>query len=74
MDVGDVTKDAEYCVNLAKNSTLAVEEKYGCEIIAFVSDSESKRYLPRMDGKNVCLWMLGPLCKPYINGCNSCTY
>ena len=42
VDVGDVTKDAEYCADLAKQSILAAEEKYGCHVIAFVSDSESK--------------------------------
>ena len=42
VDVGEVTKDAEYCASLAKASILSAEEKYGCTVIAFVSDSESK--------------------------------
>ena len=42
VDVGDVTKDAEYCANLAKTSIEAAERNYGCIVIGFVSDSESK--------------------------------
>ena len=42
VDVGETTKDAEYCANLAKTSILSAEEKYGCKVIAFVSDSENK--------------------------------
>ena len=42
VDVGDVTKDAEYCVNLAKASISSAEEKYGCRVIGFVSDNENK--------------------------------
>ena len=40
--VADVTKDAEYCTKAAKESILAAEEKYGCTVIGFVSDSEAK--------------------------------
>ena len=42
VDVGDITKDAEYCTQLAKESILSAEEKYGCTVIGFVSDSEAK--------------------------------
>ena len=42
VDVGDTTKDAEYCAQLAKDSIKSAEEKYGCKVIAFVSDSENK--------------------------------
>ena len=42
VDVGDLTKNAEYCASLAKASIEAAEEKYGCTVIGFVSDSESK--------------------------------
>ena len=42
VDVGDLTKDAEYCTNLAKASIEAAEENYGCTVIGFVSDNESK--------------------------------
>ena len=42
VDVGDVTKDAEYCADLAKASIESAEEKYGCHVIGFVSDNENK--------------------------------
>ena len=42
IDVGDVTKDAEYCADLAKKSMESSEEKYGCKVIGFVSDNENK--------------------------------
>jgi hypothetical protein len=41
-DVGDTTKDAAYCANLAKTSIVNAEEQYGCKVVGFVSDSESK--------------------------------
>jgi hypothetical protein len=42
VDVGDVTKDAEYCAKLAKDSILSAEAKYGCRVVGFVSDNEAK--------------------------------
>lgn len=51
--VGDVTKDAEYCTKVAKESILAAEEKYGCVVIGFVSDSEAKMVNVR---KNLMDW------------------
>ena len=42
IDVGDVTKSAEYCADLAKKSIENAEEKYGCRVIGFVSDNEAK--------------------------------
>ena len=40
--VGDVTKDAEYCTQLAKDSIQSAEETCGCIVVGFVSDSEAK--------------------------------
>ena len=42
VDVGDVTKDAPYCADLAKTSITSAEEKYGCKVVGFVSDNENK--------------------------------
>ena len=42
VDVGDVTKDAEYCAELAKESILSAEARYGCRVVGFVSDNEAK--------------------------------
>ena len=42
IDVGDVTKSAEFCADLAKESIENAEEKYGCRVIGFVSDNEAK--------------------------------
>ena len=42
VDVGGTTKDAEYCANLAMTSIEAAEKNYGCIVIGFVSDNESK--------------------------------
>ncbi|QQP32422.1 Uncharacterized protein FKW44_024730, partial [Caligus rogercresseyi] len=47
VDVGDVRKDASYCADLAKSSILNAEEKYGCQIVGFVSDNEPKMVLIR---------------------------
>ena len=38
MDVGDVTKDAPFCADLAKASITSAEEK----VVGFVSDNENK--------------------------------
>ena len=38
----DATKDAEFCTQLAKDAILSAEEKYGCKVVGFVSDSEAK--------------------------------
>ena len=42
VDVGDNPKTAEYCAQLAKDSIEAAERKYGCKVVAFVSDNEAK--------------------------------
>ena len=42
VDVGDVTKDAEFCAELAKQSILSAEARYGCTVVGFVSDNEAK--------------------------------
>jgi hypothetical protein len=42
VDVGDVTKDAPYCADLAKTSITSAEEKYGYKVVRFVSDNENK--------------------------------
>ena len=42
VDVGATTKDAPYCAELAKAAILSAEEKYGCRVVGFVSDNESK--------------------------------
>ena len=42
IDVGDVTKSAEFCADLAKESIENAEEKYGCRVFGFVSDNEAK--------------------------------
>ena len=76
VDVGDVTKDAEYCAGLAKQSILAAEEKYGCHVIAFVSDSESKmvrvrQILQEWRGRVHGIWLLSSLCEFSSINCHS---
>ena len=49
----DATKDAEFCTQLAKDAILSAEEKYGCKVVGFVSDSEAKMVKVR---ENLKVW------------------
>ena len=42
VDVGEATKDAQYCAELAKASIESAEEKYGCRVVGLFQTTRAR--------------------------------
>ena len=68
VDTGTNKKTATYCASLATKASEEATNKFGCRIVAIVTDNERKmqsmRSKLKSDDDSLCLWLCIPFVKP----------